>query len=50
MFRPKIKYHLRLFLTGFLCIWFVIGLFAYLEYRNKQHYHELILVNNVAMA
>lgn len=50
MFRPKIKYHLRLFLTGFLCIWFVIGLFVYLEYRNKQHYHELILVNNVAMA
>lgn len=50
MFRPKIKYHLRLFLTGFLCIWFVIGLFAYLEYRNKQHYRELILVNNVAIA
>lgn len=50
MFKGKIKYHLRLFLTGALSIWFVIGVFAYLEYRNNQRYREAMMVNNVALS
>lgn len=30
----NIKYQLKLFLTTFVCLWSLVGLFAYLEYRN----------------
>ena len=50
MLRRKIKYHWRLFLTVFICIWVVIGVFAYLEYRNNLRYRETMLVNNVELA
>lgn len=30
----NIKYQIKLFLTTFVCLWSLIGLFAYLEYRN----------------